>query len=81
MNRNIVRAPNKETVNTFKEVQDYISKNKTKDEKRLTVQQREAIKMPYKMYTGIKKSVAKKKTMLYDVIKCEIFEYIINKIR
>lgn len=60
MKRNIVRAPTKETINSFKEVQDFIKSNRTSEDIRLKSQQRDKVKMPFKMYSGIKNSVKRK---------------------
>lgn len=60
MKRNIVRAPTKETISSFMEVSDFIQASRTAEDVRLRAQQREKVKMPFKMYNGIKNSVKKK---------------------
>ena len=54
------RAPQKETLNFFNDIKGFLNKNKTKEEKRQTFQMRDNVKMPFKMYKGIKNSVIKK---------------------
>lgn len=60
MKKNVKRAPNSETISSFNDIKNFINKNKTKDEKRLSLQMRETHKMPFKRYRGIKMHVLKK---------------------
>lgn len=61
MKKNIKRAPNKDTIGSFKDIKNFIDRNVSKDEKRVNnLIIRDRIKMPLKRYRGIKMHVLKK---------------------
>lgn len=61
MKKNIKRAPTKDTIGSFKDINNFINKNASKDEKRVNnLIIRDKIKMPLKRYRGIKMHVLKK---------------------
>lgn len=60
MNKNVKRAPMKDTISSFNDIKKFIKGRESNDEKRMSLQLRETHKMPYKRYHGIKLSVIKK---------------------
>ena len=60
MKKNLKLAPTKDTLNSFKDIKNYIDGKKSKDDIRLQKQLRETHKMPYKRYKSIKLHVLKK---------------------
>ncbi len=54
------KPPQKETLNFFNDIKNFINRKKSQNELKQNLQLRETIKMPYKMYNGIKQSVIKK---------------------
>ena len=53
------KKPTNETLSTFKEIENYIKEEQESKRDKFTFKQKK-IKMPYKMYMGIKNSVLKK---------------------
>ena len=51
--------PSNESISTFKEIEKFIQEEKNKQRDKFSFQQKK-VKMPYKMYMGIKNSVLKK---------------------
>ena len=51
--------PSKESLYTFKQIEKFIQEEKDKERDKFSFQQKK-VKMPYKMYIGIKNSVLKK---------------------
>ena len=51
--------PSNESISAFKQIEKYIQEEKNKQGDKLSFQQKK-VKMPYKMYMGIKNSVLKK---------------------
>lgn len=51
--------PNKETLDTYKEIEKYIKEENDAKKDKFSFKQKK-VKMPYKMYMGIKKAVIKK---------------------
>ena len=56
----VKKAPQKETIDIYNEIKQFIKKQQTQDEKRINTQLRDKVKMPFKMYKGIKIAVKKK---------------------
>ena len=51
--------PSNESISAFKQIEKYIQEKKNKQRDKISFQQKK-VKMPYKMYMGIKNSVLKK---------------------
>ena len=54
------KAPQKETLNLYNEIKQFVKKQQTQEERRINTQLRDKIKLPYKMYKAIKVKVKKK---------------------
>ena len=57
--KKIHNKPSNSTISTFKQIEKYIQEEKNKQRDKFSFQQKK-VKMPYKMYMGIKNSVLKK---------------------
>ena len=57
--KKIHNKPSNSTISTFKQIEKYIQEEKNKERDKFSFQQKK-VKMPYKMYMGIKNSVLKK---------------------
>lgn len=53
------KHPSKDTIDTFKEIEKYITEEQNAKKDKFSFKQKK-VKMPFKMYMGIKKSVIKK---------------------
>lgn len=53
------KHPSKDTIDTFKEIEKYITEEQNAKKDKFSFKQKK-VKMPFKMYMGIKKSVMKK---------------------
>ena len=51
--------PSNESISAFKQIENFIQEEKNKERDKFSFQQKK-VKMPYKMYMGIKNSVLKK---------------------
>ena len=57
--KKIHNKPSNSTISTFKQIEKYIQEEKNKERDKFSFQPKK-VKMPYKMYMGIKNSVLKK---------------------
>ena len=57
------KAPQKETLNLYNEIKQFVKKQQTQEERRINTQLRDKIKLPYKMYKAIKVKVKKNMKM------------------